>query len=152
MLKAQAREQAQQLQDLPNIGKAMPADLADFVARYCAAFNALDGAAIAALYAVPSAIAHGSSYTHWTDAAAITANMAALCTLYRDGGYVAASYTVAHWWPQGPDHAVLDVAWHITREGDLPPWQFHTGYNLLRGEHGWLVRLCTAYEEARLDA
>jgi hypothetical protein len=125
----------------------LPADLRDFFDRYRNAFQALDGAAVAALYAVPSAIAQDGALTVWTGREAIAANMAALCALYRERGWRSASYEVAQWWPQGDAYAVADLRWCIAWQGDAPPWIFHTTYNLVRGEAGWRVLLCTAYDE-----
>lgn len=125
----------------------LPAALRDFFDRYRAAFDRLDGAAVAALYALPSAIAQDGRLTLWTERDAVEANMTALCALYRERGWRGARYEVAQWLPQGDAYAVADLRWHIDWAGDTPPWTFHTTYNLVRGDAGWRVLLCTAYDE-----
>ena len=44
----------------------MPSDIADFIARYCDAFNCLDGGAVADFYLVPSVITDNDRYTVWS--------------------------------------------------------------------------------------
>lgn len=128
----------------------MPPSIADFLDRYRAAFDALDGEAVARLYAVPSGIAHEGGYTHWATFDAVRDNMAALCRQYRAGGYLAAAFEVGTCLPQGERFAVVDLAWTINRSEGRPPWRFRTGYHLMRDDEGWRVLLCTAYDEAKL--
>ncbi|WP_255991138.1 hypothetical protein [Chitinolyticbacter albus] len=129
----------------------LPIELSDFLTAYRAAFDALDGEAVADFYHLPSGIVSAEGYTHWPDRAAIARNMFALCALYREHGYAGATYDVVAYLPQGEQGAVLDVAWKISRHGGSAPWCFHTTYNLLHTQTGWRVLLCTAYEEQRLD-
>ncbi|WP_035056110.1 nuclear transport factor 2 family protein [Andreprevotia chitinilytica] len=129
----------------------MPQALQQLFEQYRDAFNRLDGEAIARFYAVPSGIAQDGIYTHWADFEAIRSNMVGLCNLYRDNGYVTAHFEHSTFLPQGPNHAVVSLSWHIDRSQDQEPWRFQTSYNLLRTESGWRILLCTAYEEQRLD-
>ena len=128
----------------------MTAEIRDFFDRYRQAFNRLDGEAVARLFAVPSGIAHGGSYTHWGAFEPVRDNMVRLCELYRANGFREARFEEAAFIAQGEDFAVADLSWHIDRLGDLPPWTFNTSYNLMRTAAGWKVLLCTAYEEQRL--
>ena len=128
----------------------MPKDIAAFFDRYREAFNALDGDAVAQLYAEPSAIAQGGKFTYWPTRAPVRENMAALCALYRERGYVRASYEPGHFLAQGPDHAIADLRWRIDWTSDQEPWEFNTTYNLVRGTEGWQVQVCTAYTEDKL--
>ncbi len=128
----------------------MPDDIRRFFETYRDAFNALDGDAIARLYAVPSGIAQSGVYTHWPEFAPIRDNMIALCNLYRERGYAGASFQPGVFLPQGDDHAVADVAWRIDWTSGAEPWHFNTTYNLVRTAQGWRVLLCTAYTEAQL--
>jgi hypothetical protein len=130
----------------------MPTEIRDFFEHYREAFDRLDGDAVARLYAVPSGILTADGYRHWPDFASVRANMVALCELYRRNGYVAARFEPAWVLEQGPTAAVADVVWRIERDGGREPWNFHTTYNLVRSPVGWRVLLCTAYDEARLDA
>lgn len=135
----------------PSAGAPMPADIRAFFDAYQAAFDALDGAAIAALYAEPSAIAQGGRLTHWPTREPVEQNMVALCDLYRGKGYVRARHVPERFFAQGADYAVADLQWRIDwAEG--APWRFNTTYNLVRTASGWRVLLCTAYAEDKLFA
>jgi ketosteroid isomerase-like protein len=128
----------------------MPRDLHAFFQSYRDAFNALDGHAVAALYAEPSGIAQDGSYTHWGCREAVAENMVALCHLYRQKGFVRADFEPGVCVDQGQHHAVADVAWLIEWNGGQAPWRFSTTYNLTRTGDGWRVLLCTAYSEGAL--
>jgi Domain of unknown function (DUF4440) len=128
----------------------MPNDIHQFLQRYRDAFNALDGAAVARLYAIPSGIAQDRQYTHWSSFEPIRSNMEALCEQYRQRGYVRADFEPGAFVPQGDDHAVVDLKWTIEWSTGADPWKFGTTYNLVRTDTGWRVLLCTAYSEARL--
>lgn len=129
----------------------MPVEIQRFFERYRDAFNALDGDAVAALYAVPSGIVDSSSYTHWTEEGSIRQNMHALCDLYRQHGYVRASFEERTFVEQGADFAIADIKWRIERNAQAP-WEFATTYNLMRQQGQWKVLLCTAYSEQRLSS
>ena len=129
----------------------MPAEIRAFFNAYCAAFNTLDGAAVARLFAIPSGIASDLGYIHWPTYEAVRDNMTALCTRYRDNGYGSASFEPAAFIPQGERFAVADIRWRIERSGQEAPWEFNTTYNLIRTAEGWRVLLCTAYSEQRLN-
>lgn len=128
----------------------MPDHIHQFFQHYRDAFNALDGAAVAALYAIPSGIAQDRRYTHWATFESIRSNMDALCDLYRQRGYVRADFEPGAVLPQGDDHAVVDLQWKIEWSTGAEPWRFGTTYNLIRTDDGWRVLLCTAYAEASL--
>ncbi|WP_148716564.1 hypothetical protein [Chitinolyticbacter meiyuanensis] len=129
----------------------LPGSLAAFFASYRAAFDALDGEAVATHYHEPSGIVTAEGYVHWPKRADACANMVALCALYREQGYATAGYELVAYLPQGLHGAFVTLAWQITRRDGLPPWRFHTAYNLLHTAAGWHVLLCTAYDEQRLD-
>ncbi|MEO8922784.1 MAG: hypothetical protein ABI330_08150 [Caldimonas sp.] len=128
----------------------MPAEIRSFFERYREAFNALDGEAVAALYAVPCGIASDAGYTHWPTLEPVRKNMVALCELYRKNGYISAEFEPAAFIAQGPTLAVADLSWGITWERE-EPWRFNTTYNLICAPEGWRVLLATAYSEKRLD-
>lgn len=125
----------------------IPSDIQTFLDQYCAAFNALNGEAVASLYAIPSGIIQARLYTHWTSDGAVTENMLALCKLYRENGFVSTSYQVNSFLAQAHDYAFVDLSWTITRSEGLEAWRFNTSYNLMLNADGWRVVLCTAYEE-----
>ncbi len=129
---------------------AMTPDIQAFLDRYRDAFNALDGDAVAALYAEPSGIAQGGRYTPWPDRAAVAANMRALCAMYRERGFVRAAFTTRRSLPLGRHDVVVDLDWRIDWQGGAAPWHFATAYHLMRGNEGWQVRQCIAHEEDRL--
>ncbi len=89
----------------------MTPDLQDFFNRYRDAFDALDGDAVAALYAEPSAIAQGGRLTTWPDRAAVRDNMRALCAQYRARGYRGASFEPLQAQPLGPQFAWVELRW-----------------------------------------
>jgi hypothetical protein len=130
----------------------MSTEIREFFERYRSAFDELDGSAVARLFTVPSGIATRRAYTHWPTYEAIERNMTALCDLYRANGYRSASFNPSSIIAQGDDFAIADILWRIERTADLPAWEFHTTYNLMRTPDGWRVLLCTAYEEQRLSA
>jgi len=130
----------------------MTAEIRAFFEKYCAAFNQLDGEAVAQLYAVPSGIADDTGYTHWSTFEPICENMVALCGLYRKNGYATASFEPGAFIQQGDHFAVADVQWRIERTGGQEPWRFGTTYNLMRSPRDWRILVCTAYCEKRLKA
>lgn len=128
----------------------MPSDIQAFFERYCAAFNALDGEEVARLYAEPSAIAQDGAFTVWTKRSDVQDNMTKLCQLYRERGYVSATFEEGAYLQQGADYAIADVRWHIVWASGQEPWDFNTTYNLVRTAEGWRVLVCTAYTESKL--
>lgn len=129
---------------------ALPPDIAAFFGRYRDAFNRLDGRAVAAMYAEPAGIAQDARYTHWATRGEVESNMTALCTLYREKGFVQALFEAGWFLDQGPNHAIVDLHWRIDWQPGQAPWHFTTTYNLIRAGEGWQVLLCTAYSEAEL--
>jgi hypothetical protein len=128
----------------------MPRDIAAFFESYRDAFNALDGNAVAELYAECSGIAQDGAYTHWPDRHAVARNMTALCQLYRDKGFVRADFEPQQFIDQGEKFAVVDLLWRIDWSDRQEPWRFKTTYNLVRTGDDWKVLLCTAYSESAL--
>ena len=128
----------------------MPREIREFFETYREAFNALDGSAVANLYAEPSGIAQDGVYTHWPTRQSVEENMTALCALYRDKGFIRADFEPKQFIDQGENYSVADVQWRIDWNSGQEPWSFNTTYNLVRAEHGWKVMLCTAYSEAAL--
>jgi ketosteroid isomerase-like protein len=128
----------------------MPREISTFFESYRDAFNALDGAAVADLYAEPSGIAQGGLYTYWPSRQPVTENMQALCQLYRERGFVRAEFEARQFIEQGQHFAVADLQWRIDWNEGQEPWGFRTTYNLVRTSHGWKVLLCTAYSEGAL--
>ena len=67
-------------------------EVTDFLQCYRAAFDTLDGGAVADLWHVPSAIASShaadanAEVTGWHDDTPLRGSMRALCALYRSGG------------------------------------------------------------------
>ncbi len=130
----------------------MTADIREFFEQYRAAFNRLDGEAVARLFAVPSGIASEKGYTHWSSHEPVRSNMVALCELYRANGFASAKFEETSFLAQGEHFAVVDLAWRVDRTNGQEPWHFNTTYNLIRTGEEWRVLLCTAYDEKRLEA
>ena len=128
----------------------MPREISEFFESYRAAFNALDGNAIAECYAEPSGIAQDGVYTHWLQRQTVVENMTALCKLYRDKGFIRTDFEPHQFIAQGASYAVADVQWRIDWDSAQEPWSFNTTYNFVRTAQGWKVMLCTAYSEAAL--
>jgi ketosteroid isomerase-like protein len=128
----------------------MPREITAFFEAYRGAFNALNGAAVADLYAEPSGIAQGGAYTHWPSREPVRENMEALCRLYQDKGFIAADFETANFVSQSEQYAFADLRWRITWDQGKEPWCFNTSYNLVRTPEGWKVLLCTAYTEDKL--
>jgi hypothetical protein len=132
-------------------------EVLDFFDRYRAAFDTLDGDAVADLWHVPCAIAgvhasaaHGQT-TWWHEDAPMRDNMRALCAVYRNSGYARASFELRSLTPMGPHHAFADVAWVLHRSDDHPAGAllqaFRTGYQLIRSAQGLRVMMCVAHDE-----
>jgi hypothetical protein len=128
-------------------------EVLDFFRRYCAAFDTLDGDAVADLWHVPCAIASShatdahAGVTWWHDDAPMRGNMRALCNMYRSSGYARASFELGKVTPMGPHHAFADVAWKLHRADDSLLQAFCTGYQLMRSAQGLRVLLCIAHDE-----
>ncbi|MCX7207653.1 MAG: hypothetical protein NT086_17070 [Proteobacteria bacterium] len=123
------------------------ADIEQFFNAYCLAYNQQDSLAIANLFAKPSGIAQQGTYTHFSSSADTAKNMHELCQWYAEQGFLQASFKINHLFLQGTQHAIADINWQIERKQQAP-WQFHTTYNLIKTSQGWLILLCTAYEES----
>lgn len=128
------------------------AEVHAFFSRYQAAFNALDGDAVADLWhAGGSGIADSRDgcgrLTWWPDDAPMRANHRALCAVYAKAGYGRADFHITHCTPMGADHAHARLQWQITRADGSLLQRFATGYQLLRTADGVRVLLATAYEE-----
>ncbi len=128
----------------------MPSEIRAFFEAYRDAFNALDGKAVARLFAEPSGIAQDGKYTHWATEQAVAENMVKLCELYEGKGFVRAEFSPGQFINQGENHAVADLRWRIEWNAGQEPWQFQTTYNLVHTREGWRVLLCTAYTESAL--
>lgn len=123
-------------------------EVQQFFERYRAAFDRLDGDAVADHWHLPSAIAQTGSVTVWQDGAPIRANMRRLCEGYRTAGYHHAEFELADHVALGRDAAFANLRWTISRADGSVLQSFRTSYNLIRrGAAGAAVVLCTAYEE-----
>jgi hypothetical protein len=122
-------------------------EIEQFFNTYCLAYNQLNSQSIAQLFAEPSGIAQQGQYTHFSSPNATTSNMQALCQWYAEQGFLKASFKINQLFLQGTQHAIADIDWQIERKQQAP-WQFHTTYNLIKTSQGWLILLCTAYEES----
>ena len=124
-----------------------------FFRRYRAAFDRLDGDAVAALWHTPSAIADsapGATHarvTAWHDSAPMRDNMRALCDLYRRNGYDAAEFELIDHLPLGRDQSFARLRWTLRRRDASVLQSFGTGYHLLRGEDGIRVLAVAAFAE-----
>ncbi len=123
----------------------MTAGITAFFDSYRAAFDALDAHGVAAHFAVPSMLIDEKAYT-WASQDDVIADVQKLLTLYRNSGFVSATYEVANSLPQGEDAVTANVYWTIARRSGAP-WRFHTGYTLRRFDDQWKIVLCIAYEE-----
>jgi hypothetical protein len=128
-------------------------EVAEFFDRYRAAFDTLDGDAVADLWHVPCAIASShaadahADLTWWHDDAPMRDNMRALCEAYRRGGYARATFELRGVTPMGPHHAFADVARTLRRADGTVLQAFRTGYQLMRGQRGLRLLLCIAHDE-----
>jgi hypothetical protein len=128
-------------------------EVQQFFDRYRAAFDTLDGDAVADLWQSPCAIASAhatdahAELTWWHDDTPMRDNMRALCEVYRRSGYARATFELRGVTPMGPHHAFADVAWTLRRADGSLLQTFRTGYQLMRAERGLRVRLCIAHDE-----
>lgn len=124
-----------------------------FFRRYRAAFDRLDGDAVATLWHTPGSItdsAAGSTHarvTLWHDAAPMRDNMRALCALYRDAGYHRADFELLGHLPLGRDQSFAQLRWTLTRRDGSVLQRFGTGYHLVRSESGVRVLAAATYQE-----
>jgi hypothetical protein len=124
-----------------------------FFRRYRAAFDCLDGDAVAALWHTPSAIADtapGAAHARvisWQEAAPMRDNMRALCDLYRRNGHHTAEFELLDHLRLGRDQSFARLRWTLRRRGASVLQRFGTGYHLLRGEDGIRVLAVAAFAE-----
>ena len=128
----------------------MPLELRTFFESYRESFNALDGGAVAELYAEPSGIASDTGYVHWPTRDLVRQNMVALCALYQANGLASVKFEPAAFIDQGHQFCVVDLMWEIEWR-EKPPSRFGTTYNMIRTIDGWRVLLCTEYSEQKLN-
>lgn len=123
----------------------------EFFERYRAAFNRLDGDAVADLWHERSGIADHKqgvgALTWWPDDAPMRSNHRALCDLYRTLGYHSADFEILDHLAMGHCHAFVRLHWTLRRADGSVLQSFHTGYQLMRTAHGPRVLMATAYEE-----
>lgn len=117
-----------------------------FIGRYAQAFDALDGHAVAALYAQPAGILDRNGYTHWSTPDQIAANMVALCAHYRSNGYLRNGFELRACLAQGRMALFADVIWTLHWQ-DRAATTFGTGYLLRLQDNEWRIQICSAYEE-----
>ncbi|AMC36514.1 hypothetical protein [Janthinobacterium sp. B9-8] len=122
-------------------------EIEQFFNTYCLAYNQQNSPNIARVFAVPSGIAQHGQYTHFPSPDSTASNMQKLCQWYAEHGFLKASFKINQLFLQGAQHAIADINWQIERKQQAP-WQFHTTYNLIKTSQGWLILLCTAYEES----
>lgn len=128
-------------------------DVRQFLARYQAAFDALDGDAVAQLWCAASGITHTApdtalgKLTWWSQDAPMRQNMRALCDLYRRNGYRSAHWQVEDHIDMGANHSFANVHWTLRRCDESVLQQFCTGYLLMRTDAGPKVLMAVAYEE-----
>ncbi|TDM05497.1 MAG: hypothetical protein C4K60_12080 [Ideonella sp. MAG2] len=122
-----------------------------FFERYEAAFNALDGDAVADLWHSPSGIAHDhdgvGAVTWWADEAPMRANHLALCDIYRKAGFHRTVGRLVDHHDLGLNQSTALMDWTIERQDGSTLQRFHTHYHLMRGAAGPKVLMCAAYEE-----
>ena len=126
-------------------------EVEQFFQRYEAAFNALDGDAVADLWHSPSGIAHdrdgAGALTWWADETPMRANHRALCDIYRKAGFHRTVGTLVDHQDLGSHQSTALIDWTIARQDGSTLQRFHTHYHLMRGPQGPKVLLCTAYQE-----
>jgi hypothetical protein len=126
-------------------------EVEQFFQEYNAAFDALDGDAVAAMWHDTSGICAGETITWWPAREPMRENMRELCEVYQQAGYVRAAHQITGYVPMGADAAFVNVAWTIEGTQGRVLQSFNTGYNLQRfaGNARAAIRvvLCTAYEE-----
>jgi hypothetical protein len=124
-----------------------------FFGRYQAAFNALDGDAVADLWCSASGIADTAPsaavgrLTWWSDDAPMRENMRALCDVYRRNGFARCEWQVQDHVDLGANHSFANLHWTLRRTDGSVLQQFHTAYQLMRTDAGPKVLMATAYEE-----
>jgi hypothetical protein len=129
----------------------MPQQIRAFFDSYRDAFNRLDANAVSSHYRVPAMISSAQSEGLFADEAALRANNAALCDLYRGAGFVEAHYDVATQFAQGEDFFFADLRWTVRKDG-VAPDVFNTSYQLAKRNGEWKIEHVTAYSERRFWA
>lgn len=124
------------------------AEIETFFKNYAAAFNRLDGDAVAALWASPSAIASGPELTWWETHAPMADNMRRLCEVYRGASLARCEFEIVQAIPMCADNAFALLRWTLTRADGSLLQRFGTGYNLQRSQGRIRVVFCTAFEES----
>ena len=112
-------------------------DARAFFDRFGRAFEAADGDAVAACFALPALLTRDGVPTEIADADALRASVAELLRVHEQAGVTrirAASVVVLE---QAEAHTVVRVDWQLEREADSgpqPPWRYATTYVVLPDE------------------
>lgn len=122
-------------------------DIEAFFSAYADAFNDLNGDAVAAHWASPSAIASGAQVTWWAEHAPMAENMRKLCAVYREAGFDHTAFEVLQTVTMGAHDAFALLCWTIHRADGSVLQRFKTGYHLHRTGGQTRVLLCTAFDE-----
>jgi ketosteroid isomerase-like protein len=117
------------------------AGVADFFARYAAAFDARDAAAIASFYHVPCLLIRSGSAVAFQTADALAANLRALVESYASQGYERATFAESAVVFLDRDFALVTVPWTIELRGAGATQSFRNTYELalLAGRWGIVV-------------
>lgn len=123
------------------------ASVRGFFAAYAAAYEALDGDAVAAHCAVPCGISQGEAVTWWAEHEPMRDNMRRLCALYAQAGLARAVPALEHVHLLGAHDAFALVRWTLARADGSLLQRFATGYHLKHTAAGLKIVLVTAFDE-----
>jgi hypothetical protein len=127
-----------------------------FFASYQAGFNAADACAVTNHYAFPCVFSQSLVPGVFANHADLLANNEKLIANYAADGFERADFALERVHAYGNAHAVVDVAWTITRRAlaatptPRPSVRFRTAYNLrqMGGTSApWKIWAVTVYEE-----
>ncbi|WP_412061077.1 nuclear transport factor 2 family protein [Rubrivirga sp. IMCC45206] len=121
-------------------------EVAEFFARYAAAFQAFDAEGIAACYAAPCLFVRDGETAAAENAIAVAASATALLDLHRawdvqtvePGGVIVLE--------RAPGHIVARVDWRLGRAGSRIAWEYATTYALVPAGTGWRIALASTHD------
>lgn len=118
-----------------------------FLAAYAAAYERLDGDAVAAHCGLPLAIAQGGRLHGFADLEALRDNMRQLCAVYAQAGLQRAEPRVEQLSLLGAHDAFVLVHWRLWRADGSLLQAFRTGYQMQRQAGALRVFFVTAFDE-----
>ncbi|MCW8091998.1 hypothetical protein [Alteromonas sp. ASW11-130] len=112
--------------------------------NYTAAFDALNGNAIASLYRLPCAISDADGVQTYTEKSALVAKFSANCKTMESIGYQKALFNILDRQELSSEEMVVNIAWRVvTGRSNI---DFRSLYLCHQINHAWLIFSANVYQ------